>query len=66
MFGYRVFDDQGNYLGKVHHERELLRHQCVTQHGTIYRINYVGGSGTLRVSETVETIWEAEIQAPNV
>ena len=66
MFGYRVFDDRGNYLGKVEHPRELAQHQCVMQSGIVYRINHVGGGGTLRVSEAVDTVWEAEIQPPNV
>jgi hypothetical protein len=66
MFAYRVFDDKGNYLGKVEHERELVRSQCVMQDGTNYRINYIGGGGTLRVSEVADPVWEAVIQPPKV
>jgi hypothetical protein len=36
MFEYRVFDRGGNYLGRVEHERELVRDQCVMEDGTVY------------------------------
>jgi hypothetical protein len=66
MFLYRVFDDDGFYLGRVKHKRELIPHQFVSQDGTVYRINYVGGGGhSLRVSEVEAGRWEAEIQRPN-
>jgi hypothetical protein len=36
------------------------------QNGTIYRINHIGGSGTLRVSEAAADAWKAEILPPFV
>jgi hypothetical protein len=36
------------------------------QDGMIYRINYVSGGGPLRVSEAIDTVWEAEIQPANL
>ena len=66
MFLYSVFDDHGNYLGKVEHDRELKSSEHVGQNALGYRINYIGGGGkTLRVAEAAGTAWEAEIIPPS-